>query len=272
MFVAVGIIVRGANNTVRRNLVTLSIFPGTYQDRKEENNFQNPASIDVRKCEDLVLQDNTVAGTENIALHTDGVSRATYSEDDTYWSGNVLHTALIGILVDPSDCHIKEKRTVLPNFLIYKMMHFGIYYQSSCSVYVEGTTLVDNTIGFHAFVFGPSAIKHEYANKEATLRNSLVVGTSGGWDCDKDKIPDKDEAYAQGWRNRGWWIGKSEKPTGRTGVLWPHFGSTFTMYPVKNWHAIKFPGAIRGVLNVEGRRHQKLKFDNYCVVVFFQNL
>lgn len=43
-----GIRIWGNNITVRRNLVTMSLWPGSYQDREEPFNFEWNAAIEVR--------------------------------------------------------------------------------------------------------------------------------------------------------------------------------------------------------------------------------
>uniref|UniRef100_S4RUK3 Polycystic kidney and hepatic disease 1 (autosomal recessive)-like 1 n=1 Tax=Petromyzon marinus TaxID=7757 RepID=S4RUK3_PETMA len=68
-----GIRVEGGHVRIRRNLVTLSVWPGTYQDRLETNNLLLwPAAIQVHEATDVVLQGNVVAGFERLGFRIDG--------------------------------------------------------------------------------------------------------------------------------------------------------------------------------------------------------
>ncbi|ROL45843.1 Fibrocystin-L [Anabarilius grahami] len=67
-----GIRVWGDSNAVRRNLVTLTLWPGSYNGREEEFNFEWNAAIEVSEATNAVLQGNIVAGYERVGFRIDG--------------------------------------------------------------------------------------------------------------------------------------------------------------------------------------------------------
>lgn len=61
-----GIRIWGNNVTVRRNLVMMTLWPGSYQDREEPFNFAWNAAIEVRP---LNLQTETVCRAKYVLPH-----------------------------------------------------------------------------------------------------------------------------------------------------------------------------------------------------------
>ena len=71
-YISVAIEVQGKRSRVTMNLVTLCIWPGTYNDREEPSTFDWTAGIDVSKAVYLTLKDNCVAGSERSGYHLSG--------------------------------------------------------------------------------------------------------------------------------------------------------------------------------------------------------
>ncbi|KAI8520669.1 hypothetical protein Bbelb_004230 [Branchiostoma belcheri] len=182
-----GIIAEGVGNALTDNLVVLSIFPGTYQDRFEASSDKWQGAVEVQGATSVVLERNHIAGAERIGLHADGEP----CDDDSWgWEGNQVHTALHGIHLyedGQSDC------TRIRNFEVFKCYAYGLHYQSQSSVVVENTAFVDNRLGSFMSVVGPPSLDHARVAKSATVRNSLYVGRSASFDCDTDVMDRSDD-------------------------------------------------------------------------------
>ena len=63
---------KGRKNTVSRNLVVLTLWPGYFKNGTELTVVEWPACVDVANAEDVVLRDNSVAGSEGMAFHVHG--------------------------------------------------------------------------------------------------------------------------------------------------------------------------------------------------------
>lgn len=65
-----GIVVDGADWNVERNLVTLSIWPGSYQNRREASNFEFDGAIHTIDATSLRMTGNVVAGSERLCYRS----------------------------------------------------------------------------------------------------------------------------------------------------------------------------------------------------------
>ena len=79
---------------VTNNLVALMVWDGAYQDRYESYNLRYPGAVTGLQASNLVLVNNTVAGSERFGFKVGGQSCDTKQEDR--WTGNIAHGALIG--------------------------------------------------------------------------------------------------------------------------------------------------------------------------------
>lgn len=88
--------IRGSQHRVQRNLMSLIVWTGAYQDRFESGNFRWEAGVDALEATSLELEDNVVAGSERAAFRLHGESCGAQPK----WRGNVAHGVIIGLLVD----------------------------------------------------------------------------------------------------------------------------------------------------------------------------
>ena len=113
------------NNEIIHNLITLVVFPGTYQDRFEPENLMWNAGIEVEKAGKVILINNTVAGSERVAFKIKGEKCYEAPNPSTDWYGNVGHSTLHGIhmhsISEPGCAKVS-------NFLIYKCWDYGVYH------------------------------------------------------------------------------------------------------------------------------------------------
>ena len=124
----VGVVSYSNNNKFIHNLVALVIFPGTYQDRNEEENLLWEGGFDVQNARNPVLIDNTVAGSERAGFKTKGEMclNGAAPNAETAWRGNVAHGALHGVFIFLES---QDKCSMVSNFKLYMNFDFGIYLQ-----------------------------------------------------------------------------------------------------------------------------------------------
>ena len=67
---------QGTNNSLVENLISLVVWPGTYNGRMEESNFDQTAGVEATEAEELIMQGNVVAGAERIAYMLAGKSHS----------------------------------------------------------------------------------------------------------------------------------------------------------------------------------------------------
>ncbi|XP_071792804.1 fibrocystin-L-like isoform X2 [Asterias amurensis] len=249
-----GIIVEEINNRLIHNLVTLVIFPGTYQDRYEKENLMWTAGIEVLSADQVVLINNTVAGSERVAYQIKG-ERCFYPPNSlTDWYGNVGHSTLHGIHM----FRISEPRcSKVSKFLIYKCWDYGIYAQVYSSILITGMTFVDNNIAIFPLVFSPPAVSHRTSDKFVIIEKSLIVGVSESFDCIADKmVPPENSGHSSIQR------APYSPGGGHTGIVWPSFMSLPNLAPFFGFHPVTSYPTLNGVsmlADVVFRR-----FGTYC--------
>lgn len=176
--------VAGKCNSVLRNLAVYSISIHTYDGKQEKSNIHWPGAIEVHEAFDVILINNTVAGSERFGYKLDGEKCTDYPLGIS--TGNEVHGAWHGVHL-----HYVEGLpgcAMLYGFLIWKNYDYGIFTYCESSVVVDHVIAVDNTVGMFPNVWGPPAKSHRTADKYFILRHSLIVGTSPNYDCAEDSI------------------------------------------------------------------------------------
>ncbi|XP_035685638.1 fibrocystin-L-like [Branchiostoma floridae] len=245
-----GMIIEGSRNNLTRNLIALSIWPGAYQDRKEESSQKWEAALEIMDATNVVLTDNVIAGAERIGVHLDGEPCPGADNPVESWSGNVIHSALHGT-------HVYEdglpECSMISNFLIYKCYSYGVYFQSVSSAVLNNITSVDNGIGTFTSIIGPPSISHEGKNKFVKIQDSLFVGRSASFSCENDVLDLSDDNIDVA-RSVGGLGFSSEKgtPGGHIGISFPGFISGFSGSPLHPWETVMKVPALLGVTEVKG--------------------
>ncbi|XP_074660960.1 fibrocystin-L-like [Tubulanus polymorphus] len=212
--VGAGIVVRGSQNMIKRNLVTLSLWPGAYNGRQEPLNLINQGGIETNFAEQVVMQDNVVVGSERAAFRVRGEP----CDDPTVpsWSGNIARSSMFGVVVLPTD--IRPVCMKISGIQATKSLRFGIYCQTSANPIVTNVIVADNRVGILVIVIKPSIFTNKPSGKIARIEDSLVVGRSASYDCtDTMKRSDdniKFSSQAAAWKTA---------TGGDTGIAWPIF-------------------------------------------------
>ncbi|XP_071944841.1 fibrocystin-L-like [Antedon mediterranea] len=216
--VGAGIIAWGRDHKILHNLVTLTVFPGTYQDRyNAEEDISWPAGIEIESSRDVILQNNTVAGSERVLYHISGE----ICDVESQWNNNEGHTSLHGIHLMNEDG--QRGCTKIANFFIWKNWDYGVYFQLSSSVVMTGFILADNNIGVMPFVFGPSSLSHKAVDKYVRMESSFIIGTSPFFDCDEFQPENARQSFA--------WRAPRGPDQGNTGFVWANFMSSGNLAP-----------------------------------------
>uniref|UniRef100_A0AAY5ETB4 Polycystic kidney and hepatic disease 1 (autosomal recessive)-like 1 n=1 Tax=Electrophorus electricus TaxID=8005 RepID=A0AAY5ETB4_ELEEL len=225
---------------IRRNLVTMTLWPGSYNGRQDTFNFNWNAAIEANTGTNVVLQGNTVAGYERVGFSIDGEPCPGTFSPVAQWQENEAHGGLFGIYMNndglPGCVQIQD-------FTVWRSFDFGIYFQVSMSVLISNVTLVDNGMGIMPLIYGPSAVTHEYSNK--TVTNALIVGSSPNFNCsDRQPLDTINIALTASSR--------APRPLngGRTGISWPTFESSQNGAPVHSHDGLMSYPAISGLLTV----------------------
>ncbi|XP_076865903.1 fibrocystin-L-like isoform X2 [Brachyhypopomus gauderio] len=237
-----GIRVWGNNITVRRNLVTMTLWPGSYNGRQETFNLNWNAAIEANVGTNVVLQGNIVAGYERVGFRIDGEPCPGTFSPVAQWQNNEAHGGLFGVYLNKDglpDC------LQIQDFTVWRNLDFGIYFQVSMRVLISNVTLVDNGMGIMPLVYEPAAVTHEYSNKTVTVQNALIVGSSPNLNC-SDSQPLNPINIALTASSR------APRPLngGRTGISWPTFESSQNGAPTHSHDGLLSYPAISGLLTV----------------------
>ena len=166
-----------------RNLAVYSLSIHTYNGRKDKSNLQWPGAIEVDQAKDVILINNTVAGSERFGFKISGEK---CSDGPGISVGNEVHGAWHGMHL-PYEIEI-EGCSMLSGYMTWRNFDYGIFLYGEPSVIIDNVISVENTVGMFPNVWGPHALSHPTADKYVIVRNTLIVGTSPGYDCAHDSI------------------------------------------------------------------------------------
>ncbi len=232
--------IQGVDNLARNNLVTMVVFPGTYNG-KQEKRIEWAAGFETIDAVRPVLSGNVVAGSERAGFRVDGEPCTATTER---WSNNLAHSALVGVYTLPEDgiptCGL------ISNFTVYKTYDFGVFYEAEASLEVSGIVSYDNQIGLFPMVIKPGASQHQFANKYITVRDSLFVGTTSAFDCNVDLMDTSSLNIEFSGAGRSFSSGGG----GKVGIVGPTFSSGSNKAAKKPWINIMAYQAISGLMTV----------------------
>ncbi|KAG7317211.1 hypothetical protein KOW79_019509 [Hemibagrus wyckioides] len=237
-----GIRVWGNNITVRRNLVTMTLWPGSYNGRQETTNINWPAAIEANMGTNVVLQGNTVAGYERVGFRINGEPCPGSSNPVAQWQQNEAHGGLYGVYMNEDGL---PGCSQIQGFNVWKSFDYGIYFQVYMSIVVSNVTLADNGMGIMPLIYEPPSSSHEYSNKTVLIKDSLIVGSSPNFNC-SDALRTNDVNIASSLGHR------APRPLngGRTGICWPTFESAHNHAPMKPHAGLMSYNTISGLLSV----------------------
>nr|XP_026695327.1 fibrocystin-L-like [Ciona intestinalis] len=242
-----GIRVTGSNHRVIGNLVTVTLFRGAYGDRFEKDNYLDwQAAFQLSEATDVVVVNNTAAGSERIGFHVDG--EACDAGDENAWMGNVAHGCLHGIQIFIPDGIFPC--SMLRNFVVYKSWDYAIYHQTQTSVIIKDTIIADSTVGLLPVLFAPPALSHTYINKFSKLDNVLCIARTDHFDPTQDFMDERTDKNLIV-RDFGKVRSAPRNPHGgKTCLLLPLFQSGTTGSPFKPFNNNKNYPMLHGVFNI----------------------
>ncbi|XP_073925166.1 fibrocystin-L isoform X4 [Castor canadensis] len=260
-----GIRIWGNGNRVRGNLVTLSVWPGTYQNRKDLSSTLWHAAIEINRGTNTVLQNNVVAGFGRVGYRIDGEPCSSQSNPMEDWFDNEAHGGLYGIYMNQDGL---PGCSLIQGFIIWACWDYGIYFQTTESVHIYNVTLVNNGMAIFSMIYMPAAISHKISRKTVKIKNSLIVGSSPEFNC-SDVLTNEDPNIELTAAHRS-----SRPPSGgRSGICWPTFASAHNMAPWKPHAGTMSYNAIGGLLDISGLTF--VGFKNVCSgetnVIFITN-
>ncbi|XP_040289774.1 fibrocystin-L-like [Bufo bufo] len=237
-----GIRVWGERVNIRGNLVTLAVWPGTYQDFEDVTYILWHAGIEISEGADIVLQDNVVAGFERAGYRIDGEYCQNVADPSMRWSNNEAYGGLYGIFMNQDglpDC------SLIRGFKLWKCWDYGIYIQITSSVQISEVVLAENGMGILPIIYTPPSVTHQISNKTVQISKSLLVGSSPDFDC-TDVLTNSDANVKLSAQHR------SARPLtgGRSGICWPTFASGHNLAPGHPNAGIMSYNAISGLMTV----------------------
>ena len=241
------IIVVGANNTLRDNLMSLTVFPATYQDRYEADSLDVMATVEIQGATDTKLVGNVVAGSERSAYRLNGES---CTEGEPTWANNTGHSTLLGLTMWQEDCLQKEECSRFNGFYIYKSFSYGFYSNGICSIVIQNSKFVDNSISVFPYIMRPDAREHGFSRKFVKISKSLFVGASDTYDCETDIMRLNDHPHIKiSVTLRSWAF---ERVAGRIALGWPMFACGNNLAPKHPLNDPHTPSALYGNIIFEG--------------------
>ena len=226
------------------NMVSLVVWTGSYQDRAEPFNFFQEAAIEAIGAKRLILKDNLVTGGERFGFHV-----PPYSCDDTAnnYTNNIAQANVIGVGILPNDEQPSGSCLKYENFIAWKNLDYGIYFQGSASFVAENNVVIENGNGYHIHVFGPHALSHQTSNKTIEIRDGMVVGATSSFDCALD--------VARSTVNLALRLSGSGRASngGKIGITFGNFMGGSNNAPIKPWAGIKTYPAISGLMKLKSK-------------------
>uniref|UniRef100_A0A673FZ74 Fibrocystin-L-like n=1 Tax=Sinocyclocheilus rhinocerous TaxID=307959 RepID=A0A673FZ74_9TELE len=236
-----GIRVWGDRNVVRRNLVTMTLWPGSYNGRAEFN-FEWNAAIEVSEATNVILQGNIVAGYERVGYRIDGEPCPGSPNSEAQWSQNEAHGGLYGLYMNKEGL---PGCSQIQGFTVWRSFDFGIYVQVSMNVLISNVSLIDNGMGIMSLIYSPPSLSHAYSSKTVHVQDALIVGSSPNFNC-FDRLSTT-MTYVDLSRSH-----KAPRPPngGRSGICWPTFESAHNNGPQKPLTGLTSYNAIAGLMTV----------------------
>uniref|UniRef100_A0A8C1B8X1 PKHD1 like 1, tandem duplicate 2 n=1 Tax=Cyprinus carpio carpio TaxID=630221 RepID=A0A8C1B8X1_CYPCA len=237
-----GIRVWGDRNVVRRNLVTMTLWSGSYNGRAEEFNFEWNAAIEVSEATNVILQGNIVAGYERVGYRIDGEPCPGSPNSVAQWSQNEAHGGLYGLYMNKDGL---PGCSQIQGFTVWRSFDFGIYVQVSMNVLISNVSLIDNGMGIMSLIYSPSSLSHAYSDKTVRVQGALIVGSSPNFNC-FDTLSTT-MTYVALSRSH---MAPRPPNGGRSGICWPTFESNHNTGPQKPLTGLMSYNAIAGIMTV----------------------
>jgi hypothetical protein len=202
------------------------------------------AAIAVHHADSVVLEDNFVAGAQRVGILYNGGLCPNGSliggNMNHSIKGNIVHSSLAGVAVLPD---FQYNITLdaygltcvsITNFVIFKSVHWGIYYQNPSSLIVDSNILVDNRVGIAALVIGVDQLEHIVTKNSIQMSNTILIGRSASFNCTTD-VPLDDSDLNTQWATTIRAYGGGPTEAGNIGMLTGTFLGHTNTAPKKPW-------------------------------------
>ena len=230
-----GIRLSGHSNIIRNNLVALNRWAASILTWEATFDKFYWGAISFHEADSIVLEGNFVAGAERIGVFFKGDLCPGYSigpGKNHSIKDNTVYGALAGVAMLPEYYFEHLNCIRIRGFTVFKSSHYGIYYQSYASLILDSNILIDNQINAFYMVLAPKSVTHEPSNKTIRVENSLIVGRSVQFSCEKDIKPD-DLNFAEATSITAY--GAGDDHLGKIGITWANFLSVLNAAPLKPW-------------------------------------
>ena len=234
-------------------MVALVVSTASYQDRFEVYDYESESGIEAMKSKDLVLQGNLVTGAERIAYHVP--PQDCDDTTDRYKGNKAYANVLGGFVVEYRDVLTQTDCAQMSGHTVWKSHDYGIYYQNDPSFLAQNNILIENTNGIFPIVLKPPSLSHVYENKTIQIRNTIFIGQTTSFDCQKDVTPSNDDNYKLSGNAR-----PSLPPSGgMVGLIFPNFYSKDNGLPTHPWAGNMAYPAIGGLMIMKDVTFAKYK-------------
>lgn len=243
----IGIVTTSDEITLDGNLVANLQWTGSYDGRSESQNHRFEAGIEAIGTSDLVLTNNFVAASERVGYHVPGEK---CSSATSIYSNNMAAGNLMGVSIVPND-DLSRSDIIsccrLSGFTVSRNHDYGIYYNNIVSLEASNNVYADENNALFPMVIGPSPLEHVCSNKEVTVKDSVVIGTSSVSNCDSDITPTGVYLDLSSSQRSG--RGPNNE---RLGILFPQFTGSSNGCPDKPCGGIMSYNTICGYMTLTG--------------------
>ena len=225
-------------------MMALLPWTGSYQGRYQPYNFRWEAGVFGIDSTNLTLQDNLVCGSERIGYR---VKLLECDDTSGRYSNNHAYSNLFGVGVLPED-GVGGECAMYSGFVAWKNYDYGLYFQGTASIKIDNNVVAENRQGIWTGVYDPPSLDHLIGDKYANISNTLIIGTTSSFDCNKDVTPNTGNVKLSGLAR------PIMAPTGgMIGMVFPNFMSADNKAPVKPFPNMMSYNQIAGIMRIKSK-------------------
>jgi hypothetical protein len=243
--------VEGNSNIIKKNLIVLNIWSGTILPQYAPFNKKFFGAVDISASDSVVFEDNLIAGSERLGLHSRGSPCSGASIGSGYnhsISGNSIYGTLMGVSLYLATGSLPSQSCLqFSNFVVYKSISAGLYAQSTANLVFDSNKLIDNTINIFPQVYTPSSLSHiSDSTRSIIISNNLIIGKSLSFNCQSDVVPNA--TYSQYYSTA---LSFTTASGGKIGTVWANFQGGHNGCPKHSFFGIMTYNAINGESNLD---------------------
>ena len=240
--------VEGNSNIIQNNLVVLNLWsPTVFTQYASFVSSKFTGAIEISRSLSAVVENNLIAGSQRVGLHFRGSPCVGSSVPGGYKhsiKGNSIYGTYIGALILPFEA-ISGTCVLLSQFTIYKTISIGMYVVGFANLAIDSNVLIDNQMSIYPFVYSPASKSHVFVERSINITNSLIIGTSPSFNCEKDILPGDFVA-----KNTAMVNYYNTVSGGKIGLVWSNFLDGTNDAPTHPWTSILSYNYINGLLKI----------------------